>query len=165
MPEIQLVSTAKGLRGYTQDDDRAWKRFKGWVKSLGSGEYFTLTYKRPRNVKFHRKLFALFNFLFEHWEPEHGRKRLTYKGQPIEKNFDAFRKELTILAGFYVASYDLKGRVQLDAQSLAFDSMDDDTFEKLYKAVIDVAIKHFLPTSYKTAEQVEAILAEVERFE
>lgn len=164
MPEIELVKMSTGgLRGFRQDDDRAWKRFKGWVKRLEPGEFFTLSYRRPRNVKLHRKFFAMLNYAFEHWEPERARKRLTYKGAPIEKNFEAFREQVTILAGFYEQAFDLTGRMTLRARSIAFDKMDDDEFARLYEAVFDVLWKHVFINH--TREDLEGVIAKLEGFQ
>lgn len=163
MATVEVVKTANGeLRGYGEDNDRAYQRFKVWIARLEPGEFFTFSWRQPRNVRFHRKFFALLNHAFEAWEPEHGRKRLTYKGRPIEKNLENFRKEITILAGFYNASYDLKGRVKLEAQSIAFDKMDDETFATLYEAVLKVLLEHVL-TNYKR-DDVERVVAELEKF-
>lgn len=166
---IEVVKTPKGLRGWGRDHEEAYNRFKAMVDNLEPGEMFTFRYSLPRNKKFHRKFFALLNFLYEHWEPSHGRKRLTYKGVPIEKNFEQFRKDMIILAGFGKPTYELgrNGRVKvhMDAKSIAFDKMSEDEFEKLYRAVIDMAIKQFLPAHYQNREDVDRIVAEIERFE
>lgn len=163
-PEFGLVKMSNGeLRGFRQDDDKAWKRFKAWWKRLEPGEFFTLSYKRPRNGKVHRKFFAMLNYAFQHWEPARARKRLTYKGLPIEKNFDAFREQVTILAGFYEASYDLKGRVKLKAKSIAYDKMDDDEFVRLYEAVFDVLMKHVFINH--TREDLREVIAKLEEFD
>ncbi len=164
MPDMQLVKTQRGIRGFGEQHERAWRRFKAWLKRLEAGELFTVSYRQPRNIKFHRKFFVLLNFLFEHWEPGRVRKRLTYKGRAIEKSFECFRKDLTILAGFYVQTFTLDGRMRLEAKSIAFDAMAEDEFERLYKAVIDVGIKQILPRAY-THEELARVLEELERFE
>jgi len=56
--------------------------------------------------------------------------------------FDRFRKDLTILAGFYVQTVRLNGEIRTEAQSLAFASMDQEKFERVYSALINAAIKH-----------------------
>lgn len=161
--EIGLVMTPQGaLRGFTQDDDRAWKRFKAWSKRLAAGEFFSFSYKQPRNAKFHRKFFALMKVGFDHWEPERGRKRLTYKGVPIEKDFDAFRRDITIMAGFFTATYDLEGRVKLEAKSISFAKMEQDTFERLYEAVVRVLLEQVLTNYHR--DDLDRAVAQIERF-
>lgn len=162
MPEFEVVKTEKGLRGYTQADHAAYLKFKALIEKLEAGEFLKLSYKRPRNVGFHRKFFAMLTHAFEHWEPERGRKRLTYKGQPIEKNFDQFRRDVLILAGFRKATYDHRGRVHLEALSIAFDSMDEDTFAQVYEAVLKVLLADIL-RNY-TREDFERVVEQLQAF-
>jgi hypothetical protein len=165
VPEIELVKTTAGkLRGFTEEDEKGRVRYKRFVDELEPGEFFTLVYKKPRDSVRHRRFMKMLRLGFEHWEPERGRKRLTYKGKPIEKDFEKFREEITILAGFYHAKYDLDGKVTLEAQSIAFDKMEDDDFERLYKAVKTVLIEHVLLQCHYTPETVDAVLEQMERF-
>lgn len=167
MPTVELVKMTSGdLRGFGQTHDREWKKLKGWMKNLEPGEFFTLTVKKHRNPKFHRKYFALLNFLFDHWEPEQGRRRLTYKGAPIAKSFDAFREQVAILSGFYEQTFDLQGRMRLTAKSISFDKMEEDEFERLYKATIEVGMNHILPRTYRDAGEVDqVVIQQLEQFE
>ena len=163
MPTIEVVKIGTGeLRGYGQENDTAYQRFKKWLAKLEPGEFFTFTYRQQRNVKFHRKFFALMNHAFDHWEPEHGRKRLTYRGKPIAKSLNAFREMVTILAGYYEASYDLQGRVKLRAKSIAFDKMPEEEFAQLYEAVLKVLLEQVLQ-NYKR-DDIERVVAELEKF-
>jgi len=163
MPEMELVRTSRGeIRGFTEGDDKKWKRYCAWVEGLEPGEFFTLVYKQPRNLRFHRKFFAMLNHSFEHWEPEQGRKRFTYKGRAITKDFDQFRKDILILAGFYEARYDLKGRVELQAKSIAFDKMEEDEFERVYEAVLKVLLEQVL-TNY-TRDDLDRVVEQLQAF-
>jgi hypothetical protein len=163
VPTFCLVKTSEGeIRGRSQADDAAYRKHLRMVDGLEAGEFFTVSVKRPRNGKFHRKLFAMLTYAFEHWEPARSRKRLKFKGVPIEKNFESFREQATILAGFYEQSFDLKGRMHLRAKSIAYDSMDADDFEKLYSAVLDVLLKHVFINHKR--EDVEEVIAQLERF-
>ncbi|CAM3448171.1 hypothetical protein KLVA111870_01990 [Klebsiella variicola] len=56
--------------------------------------------------------------------------------------FDRFRKDLTILAGFYVKTVRLNGDIRVEAQSLAYANMEQEKFERVYSALINAAIKH-----------------------
>lgn len=102
---------------------------------------------QPRNLAFHRKFFALIDVAFEAWEcPE-----LEYKGQPITKNRDRFRKDLIILAGFGYPVINIKGEVRYEAQSMSFSKMDNAAFETLYSRVVDVILTRVL-THYTRAD-------------
>lgn len=166
MPEIEVVKMGNGgLRGYTQDDQRRYAHFKDkFIPEMEAGEFFRLKYWQEPDPVLHRKLMALFRLGFDAWEPEHGRKRLKYKGQPIEKNFDQFRKEILIQAGFYNAYYDAKGRVHLEAKSLAFGKMTDDEKQKALNAVVDVMLRKVLPSTYTSEELHRVLVEEIQRF-
>lgn len=56
--------------------------------------------------------------------------------------FDRFRKDLTILAGFYGQTVRLDGSVRTEAKSLSYGNMDDEEFGRCYSALINAAIKH-----------------------
>lgn len=40
------------------------------IKGLRYGEVYRADIKQPRNYEFHKKLFALLNISFEHWQPD-----------------------------------------------------------------------------------------------
>lgn len=154
MADIALVKYESRLHGLTPADEAAWARFKGLVKTLGDGEMVRVHYAQPRNTKFHRKFFALLNVGFEHWNP--GRTRKTYKGLPVEKNFDRFREDITILAGYYEQTYDLRGRMRLQAKSISFAKMEQADFEALYDSVANVLLQHILQ-NYKREDLDEVV--------
>lgn len=111
-----------------------------YIAKLKTGAAITATVKRHNNLAFHRKMFALFNLAFDAWEPE----QKTYQGEYVHKNFDQFRKDLVILAGFYETVINLKGDVRVVAKSLNFSGMDQDEREQVYSAVIDVVLTRIL---------------------
>jgi len=88
---------------------------------------------------------------------------LQVSGINPEKNFDRFRKDIAILAGFYEATFRLNGDVRLEAKSISFHSMSEDEFEELYTKTIDVIVKHVL-NNY-TDEMLRSVLEQVEAFE
>jgi Protein of unknown function (DUF1367) len=160
VPEIQLVKHDGRLHGLTAADEAARQQFKRMTNELGDGEMVRLSYARPRNTKFHRKFFAMLNVGFEHWEPS--RKHRTHKGKPITKNFERFREDITILAGFYEQTIDLKGRMKLTATSIAFANMTEDEFEGLYNAVAQVLLTQVL-TNYQRND-LDRVVEELIRF-
>ena len=93
--------------------------------------------KQMRNAAFHRKFFALLNLAFEYWNP--GEINHEY-GTP-EKNFERFRKDLTILAGYYHIVIRLDGTAKPEADSIKFGRMDQATFDALYQNVLSVIMK------------------------
>jgi len=111
-----------------------------YIAGLKVGQSVRAKITKANNVAFHRKLFALFNFAYEQWEPE----EKMYKGEIVQKNFDQFRKDITILAGYYQTVVNLKGEVRVVAQSLSFGAMDQGEREKLYGSVISVILQKVL---------------------
>jgi hypothetical protein len=94
-------------------------------------------FKRMRNAGFHRKFFALLNLGFEYWEPP---ETDTKWGKP-EKNFDTFRKNVCVLAGYGHPVFNIDGSFKMEADSISFGNMDQDTFERLYESVLTVLLK------------------------
>ena len=119
--------------------------------------------KRIRNYKFLKKAFALFKLAFEVWEPV---TPLEYKGLPVAKDFERFRKDMTILAGFYKPVYNVRGELRLEAESLSFSSMDDERFEQVFRAVLTVVWDRVLKAAgYASEDEVERVVNELMRFE
>jgi hypothetical protein len=101
---------------------------------------------RVRSPRFHRKFFAMITHGFEAFE-----SITEYQGNRVEKNFDAFRDDVIILAGFFVATQRPDGVVRLRAKSISFASMDEDEFADLYGKVAQVILDRVL-TKYTRAD-------------
>lgn len=157
MTELVLVKTPGGALAPADEEARAL------VEKLKAGQGVRATIKRARNVRFHRKAFALFKLAFDVWEPV---TPLEYQGLPVAKDFDRFRKDMTILAGFYKAVYNARGEVRLEAESLSFASMDEERFEAVFKAVLAVIWNRVLKAAgYASEEEVERVVNELMRFD
>ena len=100
-------------------------------------------------------MMALFNLGFESWEPE----ELEYKGEKVAKEFDQFRKDITILSGYYTTSINFKGDVRLTAKSLSFANMGPEEREEVYSAVINVILSRVLKKY--TRDDLENVLNQV----
>lgn len=149
------------LVGMDRDNDKAWKKIWKRITGAEPGELLFLEIVFPRHAKYHRKFFALLNLGFDTWEPT--RKHKTYKGRAITKNFNRFREDITILAGFYEQTFDLKGRMRLNAQSISFANMDQDTFEDLYSAVVDVLLREVCK-NYKDRDEIDRVVDQLMSF-
>ena len=104
------------------------------------GEVVSAEVKRPRNYKFHKKFFSLLNYAFSIWEPE----AVNLDNTPVGKNFDHFRDNIIILAGYYEAVMGIDGKAFLKAKSISFGKMGEDEFTCLFSKAIDVILKHIL---------------------
>lgn len=107
-----------------------------FLEGCANGEVVECSTRKPRNPAFHRKAFALLNVAFAYWNPE--------CDMPGQKDFDAFRRQITILAGFYKTVYRVNGDFELVADSISFANMDESRFQQWYSAVLDVVLSHIM---------------------
>lgn len=110
-----------------------------WLKRKKLGATILVDAREMRNAAFHAKFFALMHLAYDYWSE--GVDTLEYKGEPVHPEFDRFRKDVTILAGFYHSVVNLKGEVRIEADSLKWASMSEETFTKLYDATIRVLLR------------------------
>ena len=92
------------------------------AKKISIGEEVKAT--KARNVKFHRKSFALLN--------------LGFSNQDKYENFEVYRKIITIKAGFFDEVEGKDGHTYYIPRSLSFDSMSAEDFELWYEATLNV---------------------------
>ena len=85
----------------------------------------------PRNYGFHRKYFKLLKTGFDYWQP-------TVDGELAQKDFEHFRKWVIKQAGFFKTVVNTDGTIENIAESIKFESMDDEAFQELYNRSIDV---------------------------
>ncbi len=124
---------------------------------LGAGVKVKVT--KHNNVAFHRKMFALLGLAFDAWEAP----ALEYRGEPIAKDIEQFRGDLTILAGFYDTAVRLDGTIRFIPRSWSFEKMDDEEKERLYNSIINVVLKKVL-TNY-TRDDLDDVIAQLLRFD
>ncbi len=101
-------------------------------------EMYEVEIKLTRNPAFHRRVFAFFNFVFQHWSAD----KTEWKHMNEHSQYETFRKNLTVLAGYRVVTYTIDGSLRVEAMSLSFSSMTQEEFEACYSALINAAIEH-----------------------
>lgn len=163
MKEITVVKTPKGLRGWTDEDQKAYAKMKRRIDAMEAGEMARVGFAGARIGPFHRKFFAMLTLAFEAWDPASQRRKRKYKGVVIAKNFEQFREDVTIQAGFYEPRYHVDGSMSLKAKSIAYDNMEQDEFETLYSAVADVLLSMPFMSRYNRAE-LDRVVEELMRF-
>ena len=99
------------------------------LKKIKPMELVECEIKKPRNIRFHRKAFALFN--------------MVYQNQETYTNIEDLRHDLTIVAGYYTERINLKGEVVKQANSISFASMDESDFSQYYDNIIKQIVIHF----------------------
>lgn len=137
--KITVLKTAGGNLFPASDEDAdKLTKFK-------TGEHYEIDIKLTRNPAFLRKVMVFFKFCFDHWD---GESVLEYAN--TQAQFNTFRKDLTILAGFYVQTTRLNGDIRLEAESLSFASMTEERFQECYFALTKAALRHV----FKTADEL-----------
>lgn len=133
--KISFIKEPGGVfRAATDNDFEKTTKFK-------TGELYEADIKLTRNPKFLRKVMVFFRFCFDHWD---GNKVHEYCSET--EQLERFRKDLTILAGFYVQTVRIDGSLRTEAESLAFSSMSEERFQECYSALINAAMKHIFKT-------------------
>lgn len=122
------------------------------MKKLKLGGIVECKITNKRNPGFHRKFFALLKVGYDAWTETSVRPM--YQGMPVQPSMERFRKDVTILAGHYTATYNLKGEVRLEAESISFANMDQDVFEELFSSVINVLLRGVLSNGTYTEESL-----------
>lgn len=155
--EIILTKMANGmLAPATEMEAEKLKKVKA-----GRGVRVQLT--QIRNYEFHKRWFALVTYAFEMWSDIKG--PMEHKGQQIQPNFKRFRKDLTILAGYYETVFNVRGELRLEAKSISFGSMGQDEFEMLYSATINAVLGKILTGSGLTEEKLRNYVDQVMSFD
>lgn len=114
-----------------------------------AGAELMATVRLPRNIKLHRKAFALLKALHPHVSDQ-------YRTQ------EALRKALTIGSGYVDEAINPRtGEVHLQAKSWAFSGMDEADFQQMYSAMIQMAITMVSGTS---RADWETAVEEIARF-
>jgi len=113
------------------------------LQKIKHGTDVQVEIKRPRNIKHHRKFFALM--------------QLVYQNQEHYDSIDHLVAALKTAVG-HCDLVPGKGGVMIALpKSIAFHSMDQTAFDEFYDRCIDIIAKHFLP-----GVDSDALRAEVE---
>jgi hypothetical protein len=130
--EIQMMKQPGGLLlpAFDTEAERLEKFKTGFI--------YPVEIKQSRNPGFHGKAFSFLQFCFEHWSADKTDARF----KTSAAQFDTFRKNLTVLAGYKDVTFTIDGRLRVDAKSLAFNNMDQAEFEECYSALINAALVH-----------------------
>jgi len=119
--KITLIKTLNGTfkLAYNSDYELA--------KKVPLNEPIVFEWSKPRNLKFHKKFFALLNMIYENQEQYN--------------NIEHLRKDLTISAGYYDLRFNIEGVEVQEAKSISFAKMDDNEFSEFYNRIVDVVVK------------------------
>ena len=147
--QIQMIKQPGGLLLPASDGDaERLERFK-------SGAIYPVEIRQVRNPAFHGKVFAFMQFCFEHWSADQTDVRF----KPNAAQFETFRKNLMVLAGYKDITFTMDGRLRVEAQSLAYSAMEQTEFEECYSAMINAALVHVFGNT-----QDPQVLAQLQSF-
>jgi len=117
--KLLLRNTATGLvPEYPSDFDEK--------KKLKVGEVYSVEIKKARNYEFLKKFMAMV--------------KVGHNNTKLELPFDVYRKVMIMKAGYFKAYNTGKG-TYYEADSIAFENMDEETFQDVYNRVLDVIVK------------------------
>jgi hypothetical protein len=133
MSEIYMIRTQSGL---TPSDPTEWDKLAGDRIKMGSECRCNITV--PRNLKFHRKFFAMIGEAFEM--------------QDKFSNKEHWRDAVLIAAGHCDTFITHEGNVNYRVKSISFARCDDTKFARIYNDTIQAIVDHWLtsePDQYK----------------
>ncbi len=119
--ELYLLNTASGLKPCYDEDYDEKKKLK-----IGETYKASIVKVRERNLLFHRKFYALI--------------KIGHENTKLEMPIGAYRKYVIIKSGYANIYHTPKG-VYVEAQSISFVNMNQETFEKVYSSALDVVIQ------------------------
>lgn len=108
------------------------------LERFKTGFIYPVEIKQSRNPGFHGKVFSFLQFCFEHWSGDQTDVRF----KPNAAQFDTFRRNLMVLAGYKDITFTMDGRLRVEAKSLAYSAMEQSEFEECYSAMINAALVH-----------------------
>lgn len=120
--ELYVVKTINGLLKPAFDEDK--EKFSQFPKD----GYFEIKYAKKRNVRFHRKFFALL--------------KIAYENQSDYRLMEDLRRDLIITSGHYEEVVNaITGEVYKIAKSISFSNMEETEFSFIYNDVKDVIVR------------------------
>ena len=137
---ILMRRTLTGLRAVDALGEEA-------IESIPLGEVVKAEITRPRNVRHHRKFFALLNVIYPH--------------QQLYATRNSFRAAMTCALGFGETVKLPDGRTIIVPGSISFAKMDQTAFEQFYDRALTLITERILPGIDRAdvTEQVNSVLA------
>jgi hypothetical protein len=131
-----------------------------YLQKIKTGAVLSGEFVQPRNYKFLSKTMCLFQYCFEVFAEQMEESMVEYKGLKAEPSLDRFRKDLTILAGHYTATFDITGALKLEAKSLSYGKCSEQEAERIYSDVINAALKQVFKLSM-TEQELKLVVDQI----
>lgn len=136
--KIFIIKTSSGLAPADAEAEEVVRKWK-------VGHSISLTYAPARNPKFHRMVFAIAQSVIDN-APEDS----YWNG----KEAYSFIKAVELTHGFTDEMMDCNGEVHLVPKSIAFESMDESEFKRIFDALITEAARVLGITEGELLEQL-----------
>lgn len=98
-----------------------------YLNNRKPGDVLSLEIKIARNYENHKRFFSFI--------------KQTFDMQDHFTEIEAYRKWITLQAGYFDTIIEPNGRARLIPQSIAFEKMEEDEFQELFSAAIDVFLR------------------------
>lgn len=105
-------------------------------EKLHNGAVYRAEVVKERNSRFHRKVLSLLRYAFDNWTPE----PVEGLAMPPIKDFDNFREQITIAAGYGYPVFNPDGSFVMKAESISFANMEEIKFEDLFSSYVDTLL-------------------------
>lgn len=130
--KLLVIKTQTGLKPCYDSDYEIYSK-------ISIGEEIEIDYKKKRNLKFHKKYFALMKLAFEN--------------QQDYRTMEDLRRDITITAGYYdEVRNKLTGEIYKLAKSISFAQCDEIEFSEIYEKTKDV-ISRWLGIDNQTIDE------------
>ena len=123
--EIWLTKSAMGHLVPCTDQDREA------LSHLSADEWHLASFRMPRNVKHHKKWFALLQAVYPH--------------QSMWPTFKKFREKVQEALGLGEYHTDGRGERYFEAESISFSKMDQTEFSDFYERGVELILTRILP--------------------
>jgi len=134
VPDLLFIRSSAGL---LPADDEA----REWLAELRYGVTVAAKVRVPRNIKFHRKFWAMMRVAYANWD----KPTIETPFGPATCPLSEFSRNVRILAGYGEPVANTRGEWRMQAKSISFSNMDESEFEKVYNACLNVIFQRFLP--------------------
>jgi len=119
--KLLVIKTPRGLLPVYDSD------LENYCK-IPMNEEFEIEYTKKRNLKFHKKYFALMKLAFEN--------------QQDYRSLNDMRRDIAIVSGFYDEVVNkITGEILKVAKSISFSNCDENEFNEIYTASKNVISK------------------------
>lgn len=129
--ELLLYNTPSGLKPCYDEDYEEKKKLK-------IGEIYKAKITIPRNIKHHRKFFAMLKTCWEYQSEER-------RAKMFQNSFDLFRQTVLLAAGISNRIWDVNAKRFIDIpKSISFSNMTQTEFDEVYNRCFDVLCSTFV---------------------